>query len=81
MANTAMRSGVKIKIALMVFTPTLSAQLPVIVLVGVDSELVGRRVELELVVPPDPFNLFAFLTNAWKFSQSESFALIAPTPP
>ena len=64
---------------LAVFVPSFSAEFPVVVLVGTGSALVGRRLRLELVL--DPFNLFAFLTNASKFSQSESFALMAPTPP
>ena len=87
MANMARRNGVKIKIAFIVFAPTLSAELLVVpVLVGVDDRVLdGRPVKLppvlELVLPPDPLSLSAFLTNASKFSQSVSFALMAPTPP
>ena len=36
---------------------------------------------LRLEVEPVPFSLIALLTNGPKFSQSESFALMAPTPP
>ena len=75
----------KIEIAFTVFIPTLSAELvPVPVLVGLGRELVGRLTELPpegLLSSPVPFSLLAFLTNASKFSQSELFALIAPTPP
>ena len=81
MAKIVKRNGVKIEIAQIVFSPTLSAEFPVAVLVGTGRVLVGRRTMLELVLPPDPFNLFAFLIKASKFSQSESFALMAPTPP
>jgi len=70
------------KTASTTLAPTLSAEFPAVaVLVGTDGELVGRRVVLELVPPLDPFNLLAFLTNASKFSEFESFGLIAPTPP
>ena len=78
----------RIEIAFKVFTPTISAEFPVDVLVGLDSDCVpdGRlvelpRLELKVEVEPVPFSLIAFLTNAPKFSQSESFALMAPTPP
>jgi len=89
MANMARRNGVKMKIAFIVFAPTLSAEflvVPLAVLVGVDDRVLdGRPVKLppvlELVLPPDPLSLSAFLTNAPKFSQSVSFALMAPTPP
>ena len=83
-ANIARSNGARITIAITVFVPTLSAELPLVVLVGSGLELVGRPVKLpppELELPPVPFNLFAFLTNASKFSQSELFALIAPTAP
>jgi hypothetical protein len=75
---------VKMEITFTMFAPTLSAELLVAVLVGSGRELLGRPVKLpptELVSSPVPFNLFAFLTNAPKFSQSELFALTAPTPP
>ena len=80
----------RIETAFTVFTPTISAEFPVDVLVGFDCDSVpdGRLVELprlkletEVEVEPVPFSLIAFLTNAPKFSQSESFALMAPTPP
>ena len=77
----ARRNGATMEIAFTVFSPTLSAEFPVAVLVGTGRVLVSRLVrELELVSPL-PFSLFAFLTNASKFSQSESFMLMAPTPP
>lgn len=80
-ANMARRNGATMEIAFTVFSPTLSAEFPVAVLVGTGRVLVSRLVrELELVSPL-PFSLFAFLTNASKFSQSESFMLMAPTPP
>jgi len=84
MANIAKSSGARITIATTVFAPTLSAEFPPVVPVGTGRELVGRPVKLPPPLelePPDPFSLFAFLTNASKFSQSESFALMAPTPP
>lgn len=83
MANIARRKGVKIEIVFTVFAPTLSAEFPVAVLVVAGPVLVGRLVRLppELVLPPVPFNLSAFLTNAAKFSELESFTLMAPTPP
>ena len=81
----AKSSGTKVAMASKTFAPTISAEFPSVVPVGTERELVGRPVELppppEPESSPDPFSLFAFLTNASKFSQSESFALIAPTPP
>jgi hypothetical protein len=79
--------GAKMATPIAVFTPTISAEFAEVVVVGtgVRELLLGLLVELppllELETPPVPFNLFAFLTNAPKFSQSESFALMAPTPP
>lgn len=73
----------KVTMAIILFAPTISAEFPSVVLVGTGRELVGRPVKLPpaLELSPVPFNLLAFLTNASKFSESESFALIAPTPP
>jgi len=81
MAKIARSNGVKIEITFTAFAPTLSAEFPAAVLVGTGRVLVGRLPPLILVFPPVPFSLSAFLTNASKFSQSESFALMAPTPP
>jgi len=88
MANIARRNGTKMEITFIVFSPTLSAEfpVPVPVLVGtgrvvLDGRLVRLPPTLVLTSPSDPFSLFAFLTNASKFSQSVSFALMAPTPP
>jgi len=72
---------VKTEIAFTVFAPTISAEFPVAVLAGAVRVLVGRVPPLEVMFPPVPFSLFAFLTNAAKFCESESFTLMAPTPP
>lgn len=75
-------NGAKIETAFTVFAPTLSAEFPVAVLVGPDRVLVGPPVKLPpALVLLVPFSLFAFLTNASRFSKLESFALMAPTPP